>query len=200
MRFKAIKRRSSRSNKDSAKLTNAVWTSWGGTPVAIRLIYALVKCWPPNTSFLFAWRVYAGCFDPAAIISFHEPEIDRRRQWSGRRQTRIAQIETSGRAVRLMDEGKTRQPRRRIERDGVARGLDDENRHSILDRQAVASIGPGANDLATIRDKDPGEPSVIRLALSRPAIAILRGSNQRTTTDSAFYRLVTHFFTRLPCP
>src|SRR5450631_2820552 len=32
------------------------------------------------------------------------------------------------------------------------------------------------------------------------SIAILRRSNQRTTTDSAFYRLVTHFFTRLPCP
>jgi hypothetical protein len=31
-------------------------------------------------------------------------------------------------------------------------------------------------------------------------IAILRGSNQKTTTDSAFYCLVTHFFTRLPWP
>jgi hypothetical protein len=30
------------------------------------------------------------------------------------------------------------------------------------------------------------------------SIAILRGSNQRTTTDSALYQLVTHFFTRLP--
>jgi hypothetical protein len=77
---------------------------------------------------------------------------------SGRRQTRIEQIETSGRAVRLMDEGKMRQPRRFIERDGVACGLDDENRHSVLDRQAVASIGPGANDLAAIRDKDPASP------------------------------------------
>jgi hypothetical protein len=64
-----------------------------------------------------------------------------------------------------MDVGETRQPCFLVERDRIITRLNNENRHPILDWQAVAPIRAGANDFAAIRNKDTANAGIAGLPL-----------------------------------
>src|ERR1700730_8966983 len=66
-----------------------------------------------------------------------------------------------------MDGGETRQPCFLVERHRIITRHDDKNRHSILNRQAVASVCVGANNLAAIRNEDTPDAWIAGLSLPR---------------------------------
>ena len=94
------------------------------------------------------------------LILAAKREIDRRRQRPGRRQALEGQVELGRRAFGLMMAVEARQIGQRLDRRHEARGLDDEDRRLLRQRQRVASVRAGDGDVAAVGDQHPGEPGI----------------------------------------
>ena len=81
-------------------------------------------------------------------------EIDRRRQGAGRGEALKSQVEIGRRALGLMMAVEEGQIGLRLERRHEARGLDDEDRRLVRQRQRIAAVRAGDGDVAAIGDED----------------------------------------------
>ena len=89
-------------------------------------------------------------------------EIDRGRQWPGRREALECEVELSRRALGLMMAIEARQIGQRIDRRHEAGGLQDEDRRLVRERQPVAPVGAGDRDVAAVRNEHVGEARIGR--------------------------------------
>src|SRR5262249_15429106 len=106
-----------------------------------------------KVDFGLAFRLRVGKEDgieAAGLVRLYERKIDRFWRPAAGFEPLIEQTEVLGSPLRLIDIGKSRQPRRRVERNCIAAWLDNKNCRSVLDRQAVGAVRAGANDLAPI--------------------------------------------------
>ena len=92
------------------------------------------------------------------LVLTAQREIDRRRQRPGRRQALEGETEIGRRALRLMVAIEARQISERLDWGHEARGLDDEERRLLRQRERIAAVMAGDSDVAAVGDEHAGKP------------------------------------------